>query len=116
MCIRDRSNTSSRAKFSFFILRISYRCSISFVQRSANLSNFSFASLYSGILDRIKSESMYAYPVLCVDTCLLYTSDAADEEDSVDLGGRRIIKKKKKKTKQRIVKIESKNRRICINR
>ena len=26
-------------------------------------------------------------------TCLLYTSDAADEEDSVDLGGRRIIKK-----------------------
>src|SRR5664280_1995347 len=28
-------------------------------------------------------------------TCLLYTSDAADEEDSVDLGGRRIIKKKK---------------------
>src|SRR5665648_1272606 len=29
--------------------------------------------------------------------CLLYTSDAADEEDSVDLGGRRIIKKKKKK-------------------
>eukprot|EP00658_Telonema_sp_P-2_P047260 TRINITY_DN3587_c0_g1_i1.p1 TRINITY_DN3587_c0_g1~~TRINITY_DN3587_c0_g1_i1.p1 ORF type:complete len:703 (+),score=197.04 TRINITY_DN3587_c0_g1_i1:184-2292(+) len=29
--------------------------------------------------------------------CLLYTSDAADEEDSVDLGGRRIIKKKKYK-------------------
>eukprot|EP00658_Telonema_sp_P-2_P038117 TRINITY_DN27392_c0_g1_i2.p1 TRINITY_DN27392_c0_g1~~TRINITY_DN27392_c0_g1_i2.p1 ORF type:complete len:109 (+),score=24.35 TRINITY_DN27392_c0_g1_i2:141-467(+) len=30
--------------------------------------------------------------------CLLYTSDAADEEDSVDLGGRRIIKKKKRLT------------------
>ena len=29
-----------------------------------------------------------AYP------CLLYTSDAADELDGVDLGGRRIIKKK----------------------
>src|SRR5664279_4797147 len=29
-----------------------------------------------------------------VQGCLLYTSDAADEEDSVDLGGRRIIKKK----------------------
>src|SRR5664279_2672644 len=26
-----------------------------------------------------------------VPSCLLYTSDAADEEDSVDLGGRRII-------------------------
>ena len=30
-----------------------------------------------------------------VDHCLLYTSDAADERSSVDLGGRRIIKKKK---------------------
>ena len=28
--------------------------------------------------------------------CLLYTSDAADERSSVDLGGRRIIKKKNK--------------------
>ena len=28
--------------------------------------------------------------------CLLYTSDAADERSSVDLGGRRILKKKKK--------------------
>eukprot|EP00658_Telonema_sp_P-2_P016000 TRINITY_DN16193_c0_g1_i1.p1 TRINITY_DN16193_c0_g1~~TRINITY_DN16193_c0_g1_i1.p1 ORF type:complete len:158 (-),score=46.68 TRINITY_DN16193_c0_g1_i1:89-562(-) len=33
--------------------------------------------------------------------CLLYTSDAADEEDSVDLGGRRIIKKKKRKKETR---------------
>mgnify|MGYP003381673539 CR=1 FL=1 len=30
--------------------------------------------------------------------CLLYTSDAADERSSVDLGGRRIIKKKKNET------------------
>ena len=30
-----------------------------------------------------------------VSCCLLYTSDAADERSSVDLGGRRIIKKKK---------------------
>eukprot|EP00658_Telonema_sp_P-2_P052240 TRINITY_DN4043_c0_g1_i10.p1 TRINITY_DN4043_c0_g1~~TRINITY_DN4043_c0_g1_i10.p1 ORF type:complete len:102 (-),score=9.92 TRINITY_DN4043_c0_g1_i10:101-406(-) len=36
------------------------------------------------------------YLLFMLDTCLLYTSDAADEEDSVDLGGRRIIKKKKK--------------------
>src|SRR5678809_978776 len=28
------------------------------------------------------------------NSCLLYTSDAADERSSVDLGGRRIIKKK----------------------
>ena len=32
--------------------------------------------------------------------CLLYTSDAADERSSVDLGGRRIIKKKKPKTRR----------------
>src|SRR5678815_2314226 len=31
-----------------------------------------------------------------LSVCLLYTSDAADERSSVDLGGRRIIKKKKK--------------------
>ena len=34
-----------------------------------------------------------AYANYC--NCLLYTSDAADERSSVDLGGRRIIKKKK---------------------
>ena len=34
------------------------------------------------------------------DICLLYTSDAADERSSVDLGGRRIIKKKTKNTKK----------------
>src|SRR5665648_331525 len=40
-----------------------------------------------------------AYPELIQKlgllSLILYTSDAADEEDSVDLGGRRIIKKKK---------------------
>eukprot|EP00656_Telonema_subtile_P041016 TRINITY_DN46108_c0_g1_i1.p1 TRINITY_DN46108_c0_g1~~TRINITY_DN46108_c0_g1_i1.p1 ORF type:complete len:297 (-),score=47.31 TRINITY_DN46108_c0_g1_i1:29-919(-) len=39
-----------------------------------------------------------------VVACLLYTSDAADEEDSVDLGGRRIVKKKqRRRTKSREV-------------
>src|SRR5665648_352287 len=40
----------------------------------------------------MSKESIKAYTGLVA--CLLYTSDAADEEDSVDLGGRRIIKKK----------------------
>mgnify|MGYP003381616289 CR=1 FL=1 len=39
------------------------------------------------------------WPVLILD-CLLYTSDAADERSSVDLGGRRIIKKKKNRRRQ----------------
>ena len=34
------------------------------------------------------------------DACLLYTSDAADERSSVDLGGRRIIKKKTHKERR----------------
>ena len=33
--------------------------------------------------------------------CLLYTSDAADERSSVDLGGRRIIKKKKENEREK---------------
>ena len=42
--------------------------------------------------------------------CLLYTSDAADERSSVDLGGRRIIKKKNKVdiTSSRTIKKNSK--------
>ena len=36
--------------------------------------------------------------IACYISCLLYTSDAADERSSVDLGGRRIIKKKKKES------------------
>ena len=35
-----------------------------------------------------------AASLLGAHCCLLYTSDAADERSSVDLGGRRIIKKK----------------------
>eukprot|EP00825_Cyclidium_porcatum_P043724 TRINITY_DN6276_c0_g1_i1.p3 TRINITY_DN6276_c0_g1~~TRINITY_DN6276_c0_g1_i1.p3 ORF type:complete len:192 (+),score=49.97 TRINITY_DN6276_c0_g1_i1:552-1127(+) len=35
------------------------------------------------------------YPIELNYTCLLYTSDAADDMQCVDLGGRRIIKKKK---------------------
>src|SRR5665648_1272412 len=37
-----------------------------------------------------------------IGCCLLYTSDAADEEDSVDLGGRRIIKKKKQNKENKL--------------
>ena len=36
------------------------------------------------------------------NSCLLYTSDAADERSSVDLGGRRIIKKKKQRRRWEI--------------
>eukprot|EP01017_Pseudomicrothorax_dubius_P042648 TRINITY_DN6998_c0_g1_i1.p1 TRINITY_DN6998_c0_g1~~TRINITY_DN6998_c0_g1_i1.p1 ORF type:complete len:111 (+),score=13.99 TRINITY_DN6998_c0_g1_i1:115-447(+) len=40
-----------------------------------------------------QSQNIGIYPP--INTCLLYTSDAADDLLCVDLGGRRIIKKKK---------------------
>ena len=45
--------------------------------------------------------------------CLLYTSDAADERSSVDLGGRRILKKKhnRKKTKLDVLCLGARHRR-----
>ena len=44
--------------------------------------------------DAGKHDQSNRYPHHCQQGCLLYTSDAADERSSVDLGGRRIIKKK----------------------
>mgnify|MGYP003381682690 CR=1 FL=1 len=44
----------------------------------------------------VLQEVIITVPVIVnILSCLLYTSDAADERSSVDLGGRRIIKKKK---------------------
>ena len=44
-----------------------------------------------------KPNTISAKPIVLLlrsrNCCLLYTSDAADERSSVDLGGRRIIKK-----------------------
>ena len=50
--------------------------------RIVNFSRWALSAVRSGIAQLM--------------ACLLYTSDAADERSSVDLGGRRIIKKKKK--------------------
>ena len=44
------------------------------------------------------------------NNCLLYTSDAADERSSVDLGGRRIIKKKKNKKSVGVLRCYKKNK------
>ena len=69
--------------------------------------------MWTNMLLRIQSLNMLLLPEgfmknvfgisinLSGSTCLLYTSDAADDLLCVDLGGRRIIKKKK--TKKKIV-------------
>ena len=50
-------------------------------------------------------------------TCLLYTSDAADERSSVDLGGRRIIKKKKEQVyKSSRDRLNKKHAETCIKK
>ena len=55
-------------------------------------SSVALASEASGIAEKQVYRRAYADEV---ETCLLYTSDAADDLLCVDLGGRRIIKKKK---------------------
>eukprot|EP00828_Plagiopyla_frontata_P047003 TRINITY_DN8565_c0_g1_i1.p1 TRINITY_DN8565_c0_g1~~TRINITY_DN8565_c0_g1_i1.p1 ORF type:complete len:152 (+),score=22.93 TRINITY_DN8565_c0_g1_i1:87-542(+) len=78
------------------------------------LSNTEVNSIKKGVIDGcqvcIESVNTYKYPKqndivvanhASLESCLLYTSDAADEEDSVDLGGRRIIKKKKREERMK---------------
>ena len=56
-----------------------------------SLNHFSIRSL-----DLDACERFYCGLLGLTKGCLLYTSDAADERSSVDLGGRRIIKQKKR--------------------
>ena len=47
---------------------------------------------------RLRAGLAVLRPIARCPCCLLYTSDAADERSSVDLGGRRIIKKNKRRS------------------
>eukprot|EP00656_Telonema_subtile_P017421 TRINITY_DN19347_c0_g1_i2.p2 TRINITY_DN19347_c0_g1~~TRINITY_DN19347_c0_g1_i2.p2 ORF type:complete len:101 (+),score=25.50 TRINITY_DN19347_c0_g1_i2:52-354(+) len=96
MCIRDRVSTQSTGDFRsssmqalFAVLGLAPGCSKAEIRRA-----------YRALALRLhpdRNNGVHSERFLRVQHCLLYTSDAADEEDSVDLGGRRIIKKKKKK-------------------
>ena len=57
-----------------------------------SISNLAYAEQHSKIKKNVEDYFEESY-----SCCLLYTSDAADDMQCVDLGGRRIIKKKKKK-------------------
>ena len=52
------------------------------------------ATLYHNVRAVLRGEAADHFSLGHYLRCLLYTSDAADERSSVDLGGRRIIKKK----------------------
>ena len=58
-------------------------------------AGFIIFSASQGVMTKAIAREMNM-PIEALIGCLLYTSDAADERSSVDLGGRRIIKKKKR--------------------
>src|SRR5665648_31721 len=68
---------------------------VSIGQGAIRGSRRSNPATYTGLLDPIRkafAEANGVKPALfSANSCLLYTSDAADEEDSVDVGGRRSI-------------------------
>ena len=72
---------------------MSVRSQSAFLRKAGTLTVWLiiFCIYFLGVYNYVQIRNDTAVSVFC----LLYTSDAADEEDSVDLGGRRIIKKKK---------------------
>ena len=63
-------------------------------KRQDNRCAVSVSALYSFSDRMTTASSSFVRGMIRTSSCLLYTSDAADERSSVDLGGRRIIKKK----------------------
>ena len=67
----------------------------------AQQANVVDAGVAGGVdLDQVEEAGLVDGVAERAGVCLLYTSEAADERPSVDLGGRRIITKKKKKKKK----------------
>ena len=104
MCIRDRWNDSY-----LFSSREEALEELEILKKKPEEINKTFRPQFENLsgpvlLDFLNAEKEFAKSLEVLYVCLLYTSDAADERSSVDLGGRRIIKKqnnkkKKKKTK-----------------
>src|SRR5665811_732295 len=77
---------------------ISFRCRVARMLVSMVPPVLTMASSKSLLTtERSASRSPASKQIARCTSCLLYTSDAADDLTRVDLGGRRIIKKKKKK-------------------
>src|SRR5665648_691094 len=87
-----------------FILMHAYhaRCKTTTLKLYTKIHAFLYLRIiirYSSMFSLLCKNNSHGSPehnndIQSIFSCLLYTSDAADEEDSVDLGGRRIIKKK----------------------
>ena len=90
-------------------------------QRKDQTADHSKSELASeSMLLRRRAQQLSRSPVVLelaseiYNLCLLYTSDAADERSSVDLGGRRIIKKKNNRYENCINK-KATNTRMLMN-
>ena len=80
MCIRDS-------------IKLAEEHGLKIIEDAAELIGQTYKGKLCGSFGEVSTFSFYPNKHI---TCLLYTSDAADERSSVDLGGRRIIKKKQK--------------------
>ena len=84
-------------------VRVNLRTRQEVIEAAAGIQSDVAAAIPAAQVDRFLVERMvsgaeaeFIIGIKRHAACLLYTSDAADERSSVDLGGRRIIKKKKK--------------------
>src|SRR5678816_2430238 len=99
MCIRDSHTIflAGDTRFNPELLLHELRHVQQFAERKTFPLHYIWESLRRGYHANRFEVDARAYAARCVArssvTCLLYTSDAADERSSVDLGGRRIIKK-----------------------
>mgnify|MGYP003380542574 CR=1 FL=1 len=91
MCIRDRARAAAPAAGTEVVVREA---------RGARRRRETRARLLDAALKLMADRGMDGVAVNEI-TCLLYTSDAADEGSRVDLGGPRIFKKKNKKTEEK---------------
>ena len=105
MCIRDRYNTkeyTARCIESIIKYTKSITYEIIVVDNASSDNTPSFLHKKFKSVTVIKNKKNNYYGGANNQACLLYTSDAADERSSVDLGGRRIIKKKKIDKRERV--------------
>eukprot|EP00656_Telonema_subtile_P057489 TRINITY_DN946_c0_g1_i2.p1 TRINITY_DN946_c0_g1~~TRINITY_DN946_c0_g1_i2.p1 ORF type:complete len:107 (-),score=33.82 TRINITY_DN946_c0_g1_i2:23-343(-) len=96
MCIRDRSKAAMAKSF-----KVGDKLEVKVSDPGGKFSSSVVGVCIARSRNDIRSSFKLLSTVLGEEMehhfhCLLYTSDAADEEDSVDLGGRRLIKKKKR--------------------
>eukprot|EP00831_Metopus_contortus_P061603 TRINITY_DN53490_c0_g1_i1.p2 TRINITY_DN53490_c0_g1~~TRINITY_DN53490_c0_g1_i1.p2 ORF type:complete len:125 (-),score=24.00 TRINITY_DN53490_c0_g1_i1:42-416(-) len=92
MCIRDSIN----AEYMGIIARVyPFKFLLLIMAIALDLLFFNLPLIFSTYVGCLLIVVNLFVGIYYLYTCLLYTSDAADDTPCVDLGGRRIIKKKK---------------------